>query len=207
MRAVWSHTCFRTAPRDSTDLISMKGEDRWRGWKWQRDQLPNPTVFYSPCLPPLLETLTLHWNGLIVSRPAGECSSSLIAGGEGFKMRGGEAPTKAFCSSRGVGLPALLSAVGSDFMCCMCWPKCNQPPPSPKTYSWCRSLRGEDCACGSSWTNEVCFGGIQTTAPGQKQPHSWGTRWQIVIVRKEMTEKSCWKQTSMFPPFLPFLVN
>lgn len=106
----------------------MKGEDRWRGWKWQRDQLPNQTVFYSHCVPPLLETLTLHWNGLIVSRPARECSSSLIAGAEGFKMRGGEASTKAFCCSRGVGLPAPLSAVGSDFMCCMCWPKCNQPP-------------------------------------------------------------------------------
>lgn len=41
-------------------------------------------------------------------------------GGGGLKRRGGEVVTKAFCCSLGVGLPALLSAAGSNFTPCMC---------------------------------------------------------------------------------------
>lgn len=139
----------------------MKGEDQWRRWKMATWSVTEPnSVFTNPVCPlpwkprPCIETAWLS-----ADRPV---SAAALWYREWGVKEEGRMATKAFCCSLGVRLPALLSAVGSNFtyhldVHAYTYGKISAKPHTLSLSntltpidSCCRSLRGKKCACGSS---------------------------------------------------------
>lgn len=168
--------------------IYMKGEEGLCAENGSVITDQNKLPCYKPRLLTLLETASRPWNGLIVSRPACECCGSLIPGAVGWRRGGRPRATKAFCFSLGVGLPAPLSAVGSDFTHIMCMhthagPRAKMTLKHAQTHTAGPGVWGvKSVHVVRRGTNEVCLSSIQSTTTGQKQPHNLSPGWQILIV-------------------------
>lgn len=141
-------------------LIYMKSKDRWRGWKWQRDQLPNQTPFFpNPVCPhprklwPCIETAWLSADQPVSAVALWYQEWRVLRGGAG------KWPQKPSVAVWEWGyLPCSLRWGLISHVACACIRLCVPiQVQNPHTHSWCRSLRGEECACGSSRTNEVCL--------------------------------------------------
>lgn len=188
VRSYYVCTGSITAPKHIRGLIYMENWGSVEGVK-TRSVTELNSIFTNPVCPhprklwPCIETawLSADWLG----------SAAALWYQGGLERRVGRVATKAFCCSLGVGLPALLSAVGSNFtfhMSCIGIGMHMQAPnltgthtrTHPRTHA--QLLQSFVCLWFLEGTSEVCLSSIQATTPGQKQPHNQSAGWHIVIV-------------------------